>query len=623
MRRPGNPGGRGFPGQHDKRLLRMLPRQQGAAGRDLGEGTHGGRLGQKHFSENCAIGHLQRGGFHCFALKDRRQSGSILYYEAHFVGKMPEVIIVGSGLAGMTAATRLMEQGFNIDLYEQNNFLGGKLGAYRVGGKSDPHEHCYHMYLNWYNNFWQLMKEIGALDKFIPSPVIGCRQAGDKETRPYLTNAGSCATTLTNMLNGIAPPAEHFLWAYSLLDLIGTQSMSGEVLEQTSVQNFFRSRSYSTEASIENSSRTLAEAFAAPSYLSSARSYQSLIKYGFPCPVPSLWLLTQNTNDGIFKPWAEHLEARAKQLKRHFKIHKLTRLEKLHLKDGKVRKLTLGRMPAETTGDRRDLPKPTKTWEVDVPGDLILAVPPHALDRLVSWEVAACSPSLEKVRLLRSEPMISLDVYFKRTIPGLTKSITLLLDSKYTLSMLDTSKVWKDAPAGGTALNVIASNADLIVDYPTEVILDILLKELQRVLGFRLDSAADRSLRDDDVDYARCYVQTNVGEELFVNQVGSWASRPSATCEIANLFLAGDFCQTFIDVVTIEGAVVSGLAAAEALRAKHGIGAPIDIVRPYSYPAFIPAMLAMALRPAAQVAQAVSVIDSTVRAQFSRVFPNG
>jgi hypothetical protein len=34
-------------------------------------------------------------------------------------------------------------------------------------------------------------------------------------------------------------------------------------------------------------------------------------------------------------------------------------------------------------------------------------------------------------------------------------------------------------------------------------------------------------------------------------------------------------------------------------------------------------MLAIALRPAAQVAQAVSVIDSTVRAQFSRIFPNG
>ena len=51
---------------------------------------------------------------------------------------MPEVIIVGAGLAGMSAATRLMEQGFDITLYEQNDFLGGKLGAHRVSGKRRP-----------------------------------------------------------------------------------------------------------------------------------------------------------------------------------------------------------------------------------------------------------------------------------------------------------------------------------------------------------------------------------------------------------------------------------------------------------------------------------------------------
>jgi protoporphyrinogen oxidase len=525
---------------------------------------------------------------------------------------MPEVIIVGSGLAGISAATRLMEQGFDITLYEQNDFLGGKLGAHRTDGKGDPHEHCYHMYLNWYNNFWQFMREIGALDKFIPSPVIGCRLPGDKQTRAYLTNAGSPATILTNMLNGIAPPADQFISAYSLLDLIGTQSISGNVLEQTSVNNFFRSRGYATDGSIAASARTLAEAFASPSYLSSARSYQSLIKYGYRNPTPSLWLLTQNTNDAIFEPWEKHLEERAKELKRGFEIHRGTRVEHLHLTNGEVRNLTVGTVSINPTTERGAPIKATDLRKVKVPGDLLLAVPPRALGRLLTHDVAACAPKLETVRLLRSEPMISLDVYFKKKISGLTGNITLLLDSKYTLSLLDTSQVWSDQ-AGNTALNVISSNADLIVNYPNEVILDIVLKELQRFLDFKLD----------DVDHGRCHVQTNVGEELFVNQVGSWDYRPTATCAIPNLFLAGDFCQTFIDVVTVEGAVVSGLVAAEALRRKHGIGAPIDIVRPDSYPAFLPAMLAAALRPAALAAKVVSVADSMMRAHFSRIFPNG
>src|SRR5882757_330295 len=159
---------------------------------------------------------------------------------------MPEVIIIGSGLAGLSAATRLMEQGFDITLYEQNNFLGGKLGSHRDRKEDDPHEHCYHMYLNWYNNFWQLMSELGALGKFIPSTTIGYRRPGDTLTRPGLTNAGSPATILDNMFNGTASPADQFISAYSLLDLIGTQAMSASVLEQTSVSGFFRSRGYST-----------------------------------------------------------------------------------------------------------------------------------------------------------------------------------------------------------------------------------------------------------------------------------------------------------------------------------------------------------------------------------------
>jgi Flavin containing amine oxidoreductase len=537
---------------------------------------------------------------------------------------MPEVIIVGSGLAGMSAATRLMEQGFDITLYEQNNFLGGKLGAHKARDKPDPHEHCYHMYLNWYNNFWQLMREIGAADKFIPHPVIGCRLPGDKQTRPYLINAGSPATVLTNMFNGIVPPADQFLASYSLLDLIGVSSTPGDLLEQASVSNFFRSRAYSSDGSIAASARTLAEAFASPSYLSSARSYQSLIKYGFRHPTPSMWLLAQNTNDAIFEPWKQRLEARARELGRSFRLHGLTRVEKLHMTDGQVRKLTLGEMPNNVTTGRGIVRKPIKTWEVDIPGDIVLAVPPGVLGSLVGPDVAACAPNLEKVRLLRSEPMISLDVYFKRKIPGLSSGIALLLESNYTLSLLDNSQVWSDPPEGGTALNVIASNADLIVDYPNAVIVDLMLGELRRFLDFKLGPTdVAQSLRDDDVDYGRVYVQTNVGEELFVNQVGSWSSRPKATCAIPNLFLAGDFCQTFVDVVTVEGAVVSGLIAAEALRRRRGIGAPIEIIRPDAYPAFLPAMLAAALRPAALAAKAVSTVDAMMRGNFSRIFPNG
>ena len=40
-----------------------------------------------------------------------------------------QVIVVGAGIAGLSAALRLAERDFKVTLVEQNNFLGGKLGS--------------------------------------------------------------------------------------------------------------------------------------------------------------------------------------------------------------------------------------------------------------------------------------------------------------------------------------------------------------------------------------------------------------------------------------------------------------------------------------------------------------
>jgi len=42
------------------------------------------------------------------------------------------VAIVGGGIAGISAAIILGERGFDVDLFEANNYLGGKLGAWPV-----------------------------------------------------------------------------------------------------------------------------------------------------------------------------------------------------------------------------------------------------------------------------------------------------------------------------------------------------------------------------------------------------------------------------------------------------------------------------------------------------------
>src|SRR5208337_3883428 len=172
---------------------------------------------------------------------------------------MPEVIIAGAGLAGMSAAHRLLERGFDVTLLEANDYLGGKLGACRDRQGGDFHEHCYHMYLNWYHNFWSLMDEIDARRHFMPMPVISYLKPDQHGTSYQLVNLGSPWTVLRNLFSGLASPATGYIYNHSLLDLIGGTAFRENFLEKTSVLAYMHGLPYNTEEAISGATRTLAE----------------------------------------------------------------------------------------------------------------------------------------------------------------------------------------------------------------------------------------------------------------------------------------------------------------------------------------------------------------------------
>jgi hypothetical protein len=101
----------------------------------------------------------------------------------------------------------------------------------------------------------------------------------------------------------------------------------------------------------------------------------------------------------------------------------------------------------------------------------------------------------------------------------------------------------------------------------------------------RIDTAAlladlQRFLPLQPGDLRKAEFIPNLDEPLFMNEVGIWPYRPSATTALPNLFLAGDYCRSPIDLVSMEGAVSTGLIAAQALRAAAGIAEPIPILQP-------------------------------------------
>ena len=50
-----------------------------------------------------------------------------------------KIAIVGSGLAGLTAAVNLVDEGHEVEIYESRSFWGGKVGSWEDKAVSYTH----------------------------------------------------------------------------------------------------------------------------------------------------------------------------------------------------------------------------------------------------------------------------------------------------------------------------------------------------------------------------------------------------------------------------------------------------------------------------------------------------
>jgi hypothetical protein len=543
-------------------------------------------------------------------------------------------------MAGLTAALRLAQRGCAVTLYEARPYIGGQFGAH-THGDGVFHEHCYHMLLNWYNNFWQIVDDIGlSRDRdFEPRTAVRNLRAGEFPRTSALINPGSPRFNNANFFSGVASPADVFLGGYALVDLLTQRFPFGRLLDEYSVNAFIQSRPYSSEASALLQEETLAKAFACPSYLSSARSYQKFIKYGFRHPEPMLWILKGDVERRFQRYLRGALQDRGVRIRTGCTVTKITLADAPVPPDARpvslssvappsppapFRVSTIAYAPSGgewdcAVGEGVDQPPPAPS--AVEPGEdavdyLVLAVTPTALGPIVR-DSNLVDPQLKLdlsriTKQLIAEPMASLDLHFKRKLPDLPREHVVCVDSEFSLSFIDNSQTWPNA--SGTALNVVAADFEALNSLARNEAVLLLLSELQRYVPFEWD----------DVDWTRLHFQGNVGETLFVNEIGSNRWRPHARTPILNLFLAGDYCMTVIDVTTVEGAVVSGLQAAEALRrqalsdrrlpADHPLARPVEIIEPDTYPDLYPLAIKFWMAPWAYAAKSLSWLAEQAKA---------
>ncbi|MEZ5007221.1 MAG: FAD-dependent oxidoreductase [Chitinophagales bacterium] len=81
-----------------------------------------------------------------------------------------KVAVIGGGIAGISSTAALSERGFDVHLYERDNFLGGKVGSWTFdsNGETLRTEHGFHAFFRQYYNLLEFLKKIGADKHLIP-----------------------------------------------------------------------------------------------------------------------------------------------------------------------------------------------------------------------------------------------------------------------------------------------------------------------------------------------------------------------------------------------------------------------------------------------------------------------
>lgn len=532
---------------------------------------------------------------------------------------MHKVSIVGAGIAGLSASLRLLERGFHVTLYEQDNFIGGMLRSHHEYGLGDhPREHSYHMLCNWYYNFWDIAKTLGIEHHFTPREAFKFLYKGQVDKMPEMVNPGGIQDFYMNLTGGAAPPEELFLFMYSMIDLLSLPDEHDDQLDRVSFNGWLRGRPYCTDTVAALHEKIWQTVWAIDSWQASARSYKTFLKYGNRVPVPQLWLFKGSKKETLLDPFLEKLESYGDKFDLKY-LHRITEIRPSHC-GTRIEKLVFDQV------DRSPSIYP-KTFEVRKSGiekdvtdeNVIVSVTPGAMANLVSGDLYRADTDLGQIRYLQSEPMASVELYLNRKLKDIPPDVVVLMNANYEMTFLDYSQTWD---LDKTFLYVTVSDFKSLLSAKDEIRdsdgrVQLNLQNPETAIDYILRELLDNiDISVADIDLYQTSIETNTGEELFANLTGSWEHRPNVKTRFQNMFLAGTYVKNFADVATVEGACATGLIAAEHAREaaslqpeKGQTGSEIKVHEPDFYPSELFVGLKTAWAPAAAAAKAWSMAD--------------
>src|SRR3954463_10234141 len=514
------------------------------------------------------------------------------------------VAVLGGGMAGLAAAQELAERGFSVTVYERNA-LGGKARSIPVAGTAAggrhalPGEHGFRFFPGFYHHVPDSMRRIpfpgnpnGVWDNMVAADGGKWLRAGDRpDGGPFGLGPDSQQALTVDGLRRIlfdvvgqrdVPPNELAYFVERLMVFVtsSNERRFGQ-WEHVSWWDFIKAEGKSPQYKKEIAAGLTRDLVAAKETVASTRTIGHMGEAfvwnimgrgndGAPDRVLNL-----PTNEAWIEPWIVHLRS----LGVKFAVGRT--VESLEVERGRI---AAARM-RDRRGKRHRI---AADW-------FVLAMPVERAPRGLGAKLRALHPAFSQPHHLFVDWMAGIQFYLRRKV-DITRGHLTFLDAPWALTALTQGQFWPSRKftrdyGDGRAVDCLSVD---ISDWDTPGIVyrkpakrctrPQVAKEVLDQIKLHLNDNGSDVLTDDMIHswhldpsiawHPRRHRNTN-DEPLLVNTVGTWEKRPRARTKVPNLFLAGDYVQTNVDLATMEGANESGRAAVNALldasgsRARH------------------------------------------------------
>ena len=511
-----------------------------------------------------------------------------------------EVVVLGGGMAGLTVAHELIERGFGVTVYEPTA-LGGKarsIGVPRTatGGRRNlPGEHGFRFFPGFYHHVPDTMRRIpfpgnanGVWDNLVAATGGKWLRGGDQpDGGPFglgpdpaqAMTVDGLRRNLLQMFSGHEVPPQELSYFVERLLVFVTSSNERRFgqWEHVTWWDFIKAEGKSPQYKKELAAGLTRNVVAAKETVASTRTIGHMGEAfvwnimgqgndGAPDRVLDL-----PTNEAWIDPWVKHLRA----LGVRFSLGRT--VETLEVDGGRIHAARV----RDRHGRRHRI---TADW-------FVLAMPVERARRVLKKPVRALDPALNGLDDLFVDWMAGIQFYLRKKV-DITKGHMTFMDSPWALTGLTQGQFWgrrNFARDYGDGNFVDCFSVD-ISDWDTPGIIygkpakQCTRKEIaheswaqikqHHTAGALLpDAVPDAWFVDPGIRWLPTRGHNHNDTPLLVNTVGSWAKRPKAHTQVPNLFLAGDYVQTDIDLATMEGGNESGRAATAALLHASGSSA--------------------------------------------------